>query len=54
MGPRNSVSLRNHIFQVHPELPLEQLKPVNRFQQSILDMVKAGGTLYSGRGYILK
>lgn len=50
---KNDFSLYDNIFNV-PKCPIEELVPQNRFQQSVLDMLKAGGSLYSGRGYILK
>jgi hypothetical protein len=33
---------------------LDELVPTNRFQQEVLDMVKAGGHIYTGQGYIMK
>ena len=50
----NGYSLYWHIFGVEKFVPLEELKPINKFQQTILDRVKAGKVLYSGFGYILK
>ncbi len=50
---KNDFSLYDNIFNV-PKCPIEELVPQNRFQQNVLDMLKAGGSLYSGRGYILK
>jgi len=50
---KNDFSLFDNVFKVL-KCPIEELVPTNRFQKEILDMVKAGGTLYSGRGYILK
>lgn len=52
-GP-NGYSLYWHIFGVENFVPLEELKPINKFQQTFLDRVKAGKTLYTGYGYILK
>lgn len=50
---KNDFSLFDNVFNV-PRCPLEELAPTNRFQKEILEMVKSGGSLYSGRGYILK
>ena len=52
-GP-NGYSLYWHIFGVENFVPLDELKPINKFQQTFLDRVKAGKTLYTGYGYILK
>lgn len=49
----NGFSLHWHIFGVEQFCPLEELKPVNSFQQTFLDRAKAGKTMYSGCGYIL-
>ncbi len=49
----NTFSLHWHIFGVEQFCPLEELKPVNSFQQTFLDRAKAGKTMYSGCGYIL-
>ena len=46
-------ALYAYIFQLPRACPLEELVPQNRFQKEVLDYVKAGGVLYSGRGYIL-
>lgn len=51
---RNYFSIYDNVFNVPKHCPLEELVPTNRFQREILEMVKGGGTLYSGRGYILK
>lgn len=53
LSHRNGFSVYDDIFQVPKHCPLEELVPTNRFQREILAMLKAGGTLYSGRGYIL-
>lgn len=50
----NGYSLYWHVFRMQNFVPLEELKPVNSFQQKFLDRVKAGQTLYNGYGYILK
>jgi len=54
LGFRNDFSLFDNVFDVPKHCPIEELVPTNRFQREILEMVKAGGTLYSGRGYFLK
>ncbi|MBR6747617.1 MAG: hypothetical protein IKM07_01660 [Clostridia bacterium] len=51
---RNGFSIFDNVFNVPKHCPIEELVPTNRFQREILEMVKAGGTLYSGRGYFLK
>lgn len=51
---KNGFSLFDNVFNVPKHCPIEELVPQNRFQKEILDMVKRGGSLYSGRGYILK
>lgn len=50
---KNDFSLFDNIFEV-PKCPIEELIPKNRFQKEILEMIKGGRSLYSGRGYILK
>ena len=50
---KNDFSLFDNVFNVL-KCPIEELVPTNRFQKEILEMIKAGGTLYSGRGYILR
>ena len=50
---QNDFSLFDNIFCV-PKCPIEELIPQNRFQREVLQMIKNGGSLYSGRGYILK
>lgn len=50
---KNDFSLFDNIFGVK-RCPLDELVPQNRFQHEILDMIKNGRSLYSGRGYILK
>lgn len=52
-GPVNDFSLFHNIFDKPNPCPLEELKPANRFQREILQYVKDGGLLYSGRGFIL-
>ncbi len=51
---RNGYSLSWHVFGLEDITPVEQLQPTNSFQQSVVDWVKAGNTLYNGYGYILK
>ena len=46
--------IMDEIFGVENFVPLDELKPINSFQQTFLDRVKAGKTLYTGYGYILK
>lgn len=46
-------ALYTFIFNRPKVCPLEELVPQNRFQREILEYVKAGGDIYSGRGYIL-
>lgn len=53
MATLNGYSLYWHIFGVEQFLPLDQLQPVNSFQQTLLDRVKSGQTLYNGYSYIL-
>jgi len=50
---KNDFSLFDNIFEV-PKCPLDELVPQNRFQREVLEMIKGGRELYSGRGYILK
>lgn len=50
---KNNFSLFDNIFEV-PRCPIEELIPKNRFQKEVLEMIKGGRSLYSGRGYILK
>ena len=50
----NWYSIYWHIFGIQQFIPHEQLQPKNRFQQTLLDWVRAGNTLYNGNGYILK
>lgn len=50
----NKISLFSNIFKVPNICPLDELVPANRFQREVLEMVKAGGNLYSGHGYIMK
>lgn len=50
---KNDFSLFDNIFDV-PKCPIEELVPQNRFQEEVLNMIKGGRPLYSGRGYILK
>ena len=50
----NWYSIYWHIFGIQQFIPHEQLQPKNRFQQTFLDWVRAGNTLYNGNGYILK
>lgn len=50
---KNDFSLFDNIFEV-PKCPIEELVPQNRFQKEVLEMIKGGRSLYSGRGYILK
>ena len=54
MTSTNGYSIYWHVFGIEQFLPLEQLQPKNRFQQTLLDYVKAGNTLYNGYGYILR
>ena len=49
----NKVSLFTNIFKLPGICPLDELVPTNRFQKEILEMVKSGGNLYSGYGYIM-
>lgn len=50
---KNNAPLFKNIFGVN-KCPLEELVPRNRFQTEVLQRIKDGGSLYSGRGYILK
>lgn len=50
---KNDFSLFDNIFNV-PRCSVEELVPQNRFQAEILEMIKSGRGLYSGRGYILR
>ncbi len=50
----NTYSLNIHIFGVDESVPLENLVPANKFQQTMLDRRLAGIPLYHGYGYILK
>ena len=52
-GPVNDFSLYKNIFGLEQACPLEQLVPTNSFQKKVLEYVKDGGLLYSGKGYIL-
>lgn len=54
MAGKNDYSLFTNVFSVADPCPLEELVPTNRFQEEILNVVKSGGSLYTGRGYILK
>lgn len=47
-------ALFHYIFHLPKASPLEELVPQNRFQREILEYVKAGGILYSGRGFCLR
>ena len=49
----NSFSLYWHIFGIEDFLPPEKLVPANDFQMRILDYIKSGNKLLSGKGYIL-
>lgn len=53
LSSKNNSPLFKNIFGVN-RCPLEELVPQNRFQTEILQRIKDGGSLYSGRGYILK
>lgn len=50
----NWYSIYWHIFGTQQIIPVEQLRPKNRFQKTFVDWVSAGNTLYNGYGYILK
>lgn len=50
---KNNSPLFKNIFGVN-KCSLEELVPRNRFQMELLQRIKDGGSLYSGRGYILK
>jgi hypothetical protein len=50
----NTYSLHIHIFGVDESVPLEDLVPANKFQQTMQDRRLAGIPLYHGYGYILK
>ena len=54
IAAQNGFSLFDNIFKTKTYCPLEELVPTNRFQQEVLDMVKAGGHIYTGQGYIMK
>ena len=54
MTSTNWYSIYWHVFGIEQFLPLEQLQPKNCFQQTLLDYVKGGNTLYNGYGYILR
>ena len=54
MSGVNTFSIYWHIFGVQNFIPLSELVPRTGFQQRVLDYVKAGNTLYSGNGFILR
>jgi len=53
LSAKNNGPLFNNVFGVN-KCPIEELVPRNRFQTELLQRIKDGGSLYSGRGYILK
>lgn len=54
IASQNGYSLFDNIFNTKTYCSLDELVPTNRFQQEVLDMVKAGGHIYTGQGYIMK
>ena len=54
IASQNGYSLFDNIFNTKTYCSLEELVPTNRFQREVLDMVKAGGHIYTGQGYIMK
>lgn len=54
LGGVNVFSLYWHIFDMQQFRPLTELKPQNPFQQTMLEYVKKGNSLYSGYGFILR
>ncbi len=54
IASQNGYSLFSNIFNTKTYCPLDELVPTNRFQREVLDMVKAGGHIYTGQGYILR
>ncbi|MBQ3530014.1 MAG: hypothetical protein IJA47_05940 [Oscillospiraceae bacterium] len=53
LSAKSNTPLFKNIFGVN-KCPIEELVPRNRFQAELLQRIKDGGSLYSGRGYILK
>ncbi len=54
MSHINDFALYWNIFQTEKRVSIEELKPINSFQQNVLDWLKSGKQLYSGNGFILK
>ncbi len=50
----NKFSLYWHVFCIEDFPPPEELSPKNDFQRAILEHIKAGNKLYSGKGFIMK
>ncbi|MBR2042844.1 MAG: hypothetical protein IJ946_00735 [Clostridia bacterium] len=49
----NNFSLYWHVLGIEDFLPIDQLVPANDFQSRIINHVKEGTPLYSGKGFIL-
>ena len=54
LGSENGFALYWNIFGIEDFLPLSELVPTNGFQQRVLDYLKAGNKLYSGKGFIIR